>query len=294
MRSGLVGVVGRPNVGKSSLVNRMVGQKVSIISTRPQTTRNVIRGVLTGPPGGEPEWQLVILDTPGVHRPRTQLGERLNRLVTGTLEEVDAALFVIDATEPVGPGDRLMAEKLISAGSPVVVAVNKVDIAGPAQIAAQLREAAAWDFAAYIPVSATTGLRVDVVTDELAGRMPEGPAFFPPGTHTDQAEELLVAEIIREKFLDRLREELPHSLAVRVRDLRKAGELLVVEADLVVERPSQQGIVIGRGGSLLQLGGSEARAELEALFETKVHLDLRAVVEKDWQQRPELLERMGF
>lgn len=289
-----MGVVGRPNVGKSSLVNRMVGQKVSIISTRPQTTRNVIRGVLTGPPGGEPEWQLVILDTPGVHRPRTQLGERLNRLVTGTLEEVDAALFVIDATEPVGPGDRLMAEKLISAGSPVVVAVNKVDIAGPAQIAAQLREAAAWDFAAYIPVSATTGLRVDVVTDELAGRMPEGPAFFPPGTHTDQAEELLVAEIIREKFLDRLREELPHSLAVRVRDLRKAGELLVVEADLVVERPSQQGIVIGRGGSLLQLGGSEARAELEALFETKVHLALRVVVEKDWQQRPELLERMGF
>jgi GTP-binding protein Era len=272
----------------------MVGQKVSIISTRPQTTRNVIRGVLTGPPGGEPEWQLVILDTPGVHRPRTQLGERLNRLVTGTLEEVDAALFVIDATEPVGPGDRLMAEKLISAGSPVVVAVNKVDIAGPAQIAAQLREAAAWDFAAYIPVSATTGLRVDVATDELAGRMPEGPAFFPPGTHTDQAEELLVAEIIREKFLDRLREELPHSLAVRVRDLRKAGELLVAEADLVVERPSQQGIVIGRGGSLLQLGGSEARAELEALFETKVHLALRVVVEKDWQQRPELLERMGF
>jgi GTP-binding protein Era len=287
-------VVGRPNVGKSSLVNRMVGQKVSITSRRPQTTRNLIRGVLNGPAGSEPEWQLILLDTPGMHRPRTPLGERLNRLAAGTLGEVDVALFVIDATEPVGPGDRRLAGTLSGIEAPVVVAVNKVDVAKPVQIAAQLNEAAAWDFAAYVPVSAASGEGVAALTTEVTTRLPEGPPFFPPDIHTDQAEELLIAEIIREKFLDRLHEELPHSLAVRVRDRREAVDLLVVEADLVVERPSQQGIVIGRGGSLLQAGGSEARAELEALYGSPVHLDLRVVVERDWQQRPELLERMGF
>jgi GTP-binding protein Era len=294
VRSGLVGVVGRPNVGKSTLVNRMVGQKVSITSKRPQTTRHVIRGVISGPSGEEPQWQLVVLDTPGLHRPRTRLGEHLNGLVGGTVDEVDLGLFVIDATEPIGPGDRMMAEKLSAASLDVVVAVNKVDVAKHGQTAAQLREAAAWDFAAYVPVSAATGEGVEALLEELTSRLSEGPAFFPFDVRSDQADEFLMAEIIREKFLDRLQEELPHSLAVRVRDVREAGALLVIEADLVVERPSQQGIVIGRGGALLQKAGSEARAELEGLYQSRVHLDLRVVVEKDWQERPELLERMGF
>lgn len=296
MRSGFVAVVGRPNVGKSTLVNRLVGHKVSITSSRPQTTRSVIRGVLTRLDGaGEPEWQMVLVDTPGLHRPRTELGSRLNRLVYGSLAETDAVLFVIDATAPIGPGDRLIAERVGSSGAKVVVAVNKVDAATRAEVAAQLSVAAEWDFAAYVPVSALEGEGIEPLTEELEALLTEGPLYFPIDQWSDQPEAMVVSEIIREKFLERLREELPHSLIVSVEDLEEREDgLVTIFADVIVERKSQRGIVIGKGGSLLQLAGSEARRELEMLLGTQVNLQLQVRVEKDWQRRPVLLDRLGF
>jgi len=285
-----VAVVGRPNVGKSTLVNRMVGTKVSITSSRPQTTRNAIRGVVNGD-----GYQIVLVDTPGLHKPRTELGTRLNSLVYGTLADSDAVVFVIDATMPIGPGDRLIAERLIDSGTDVVVAVNKVDAASRAKTVSQLVEAAAWPFEHYFPLSALTGEGVAEMVHELASRLPEGPQYYPDDMHTDQPESLVVAEIIREKFLDRLREELPHALAVRVEDIEQRDDGLIdISADLIVERKSQKGIVIGKEASLLKMAGTEARAELEALLGERVNLDLRVVVEKDWQRTPQLLDRLGF
>lgn len=296
MRSGFVAVVGRPNVGKSTLVNRLVGHKVSITSSRPQTTRSTIRGVLTrSGPDDEPLFQMVLVDTPGLHRPRTELGSRLNRRVYGSLEEADVVLVVIDATAPIGPGDRLVADRVREAGSPAVLAVNKVDVAGRAEILSQLTEAAAWDFTAYVPVSAQEGDGVEDLVDEVAPMLPDGPLYFPPDQWSDQPEALVIAEIIREKFLERLRNELPHSLMVRVEDIDEREDgLLTIEADVIVERKSQRGIVIGKGGSLLKLAGSEARTELEALLGAQVNLQLQVEVEKDWQRRPVLLDRLGF
>ncbi len=296
MKSGFVAVVGRPNVGKSTLVNRMVGSKVAITSSRPQTTRNAIRGVVNGPEPTSPEYQIILVDTPGVHRPRTELGNRLNSIVYGTLAESDAVLFVIDATMPIGPGDRLIAERLVKAGADsVVVAVNKVDAASKKATVEQLVEAADWPFQEIYPVSALTGEGVPDLVAELAARIPEGPMYFPEGMVTDQPEILVIAEIIREKFLDRLHEELPHSLVVRVKEVEERDNGLVdVIAEALVERDSQKGIVIGKGGSLIRDAGTEARLELEALLGAKVNLDLRVAVEKDWQRRPQMLDRLGF
>ncbi len=290
MRSGFVAVVGRPNVGKSTLINSLVGTKVSITSPRPQTTRNTVRGVLT-----LPDAQLVLVDTPGLHRPRTALGQRLNKLVYGTLADADAVVFVLDATQPIGPGDRLIAERLTEAKAEAVVVVNKTDIARSDVVAGQLGIAGEWDFAAYVPVSAKDGVGTDALVAELVARLPEGPAYFPADMTSDQPEELLIAELIREKFLARLREELPHSLTVSVegRETRKDGTMYV-EARVVVERDSQKGIVIGKGGEMLRTAGAEARAELESIFGIKLYLDLRVKVEKDWQRRDALLDRLGF
>lgn len=290
MKSGFVAVVGRPNVGKSTLVNQMVGTKVSITSSRPQTTRNAIRGVVHGP-----GHQIVLVDTPGLHKPRTELGTRLNSLVYGTLADSDAVVFVIDASMPIGPGDRLIAERLIESGADVVVAVNKVDAASRAKTVSQLVEAATWPFEHYFPLSALTGEGVAEMVDELVSRLPEGPQYYPDDMHTDQPESLVVAEIIREKFLDRLREELPHALAVRVEDIEQRDDGLIdISADLIVERKSQKGIVIGKEANLLKKAGTEARAELETLLGERVNLDLRVLVEKDWQRTPQLLDRLGF
>ncbi len=295
MRSGFVPVVGRPNVGKSTLVNALVGTKVSIISTRPQTTRNTIRGVLTHVEEGEPRWQVVFVDTPGLHKPKTQLGNRLNSLVYGTLAEADAVVFVIDATQPVDPGDRLIAARLTDSGAKVIVAVNKTDKASHAETLAQLAEAGEWDFEAFVPISALASDNLTPLVEELVERLPEGPLFYPPEATGDQPEHVIAAEIIREKFLDRLEQELPHSLAVVVDDMNQREDgLLTVSARAVVERKSQKGIVIGKGGSMLSKAGSEAREELEALFGTKVFIDLRVTVEPDWQRRPASLDRLGF
>ncbi len=203
--------------------------------------------------------------------------------------------FLIDATQPIGPGDQLIAERLKESGAEVVVAVNKVDAASREAVVSQLDRAGEWDFSAYVPISARRGENLGALVDELVARLPEGPLYFPPEAITDQPEEMLAAEIIREKFLERLRDELPHSLAVIVEEIAPtASGLVVVRAKVVVERKSQKGIVIGKGGSMLKAAGSEARKELELIFGTRVHLDLRVTVEPDWQRRPALLDRMGF
>lgn len=290
MRSGFVSVVGRPNVGKSTLVNQLVGEKVAITSSRPQTTRNTIRGVLT-----DGDKQYVFVDTPGLHKPRNALGQRLNQLVYGSLADTDMTLFLIDARAKIGPGDRLIAERLREAKSPVIVAVNKVDIADPEMIGEQLMVAAEWDFAAYVPVSARTGDGLDRLLAELEPHLVEGPFFFPPEVSSDQPDELLAAEFVREKYLARLREELPHSLAVVVDEMTTRDDGLIhIAATVYVERDSQKGVVIGKGGSMLQAVGTAARKDIERVLGTRVFLDLRVRVEKDWQRRDPSLDRMGF
>ncbi len=288
--SGFVSVVGRPNVGKSTLVNAAVGEKVAITSPRPQTTRNTIRGVLT-----TDEAQLVFVDTPGLHKPRNALGSRLNSLVEGSIVDADAVLFVLDATQRIGPGDRRIAARLQEVGTPVIVVVNKVDRAGNDQVISQLAEAGEWDFDAYVPISALRNDGLDLVIAELTSRLAEGPFFFPPEMRTDQPDRFLAGELIREKYLARLREELPHSLAVVVGDIetRKDG-VVVVPATVYVERESQKGMVIGKGGELAKTVGSEARVDLERLFGARVFLDLRVKVEKDWQRKDLSLDRLGF
>jgi GTP-binding protein Era len=291
-RSGFVSIVGRPNVGKSTLVNSLVGEKVAIISSRPQTTRNTIRGIVTL---AEENTQLVLVDTPGIHKPRTALGERLNTLVYGSLAESDAVLFVLDATRPIGPGDRRIADRLMQADTPVVVVVNKVDIADKEQILLQLGEAGEWNFDAYVPISAKKSDGMDLVISELVGLCEPGPFFFPPDATSDQPDMLLAAELIREKYLARLRDELPHSLAVVINDLETLDNGVVrIDATAYVERESQKGMVIGKGGKVVRDVGTEARVDLEKLFGTKVFLDLNVKVEKDWQTKGDLLDRLGF
>lgn len=295
MKSGFVAVVGRPNVGKSTLVNTLVGSKVAITSSRPQTTRNTIRGIVTGPDQSAPDYQIVLVDTPGLHKPKTELGNRLNSMVYGTLAGADVVVFLIDGTAPIGPGDRLIADRLSNARSTVILCVNKTDKAGKGEIADQLALAGNWDFAAYVPLSAQDGVGVETLVDEIVSRLPDGPRYYPEGMVTDQPESMVISEIVREKFLDRLRDELPHSLVVRVEDLeQRENGLLDIAADVIVERSSQKGIIIGKGGSLLQVAGTEAREELETLFGTKVNLALHVVVEKDWQTRAQILDRFGF
>ena len=283
-------MVGRPNVGKSTLVNALVGEKVSITSSRPQTTRNTIRGILN-----KEDMQIVFVDTPGLHRPRTALGSRLNRLVYGSLEETDAVLFVLDATQKIGPGDRLIAERLQEANATTIVVVNKTDIANEGQILEQLSEAAEWDFAAYVPVSARNGIATGSILEEVIPLLEEGPQFFPSDVHMDQPEKVYAGELIREKFLHRLREELPHSLAIVVEEIepRDSG-VIYVGVTAYVERKSQKGIVIGKGGSLLKTVGAEARTELERFFGGSVYLDIRVKIQEDWQRHDEVLDRLGF
>ncbi len=288
--SGFVPVVGRPNVGKSTLVNSLVGEKVAITSARPQTTRNTIRGVLTTDTA-----QLVFVDTPGLHKPRNALGARLNTLVVGSIAEADAVLLVLDATQRIGPGDRRIAERLLQAGAPVVVVVNKIDAASQEQTIVHLDEAGEWDFAAYVPISALKDDGLDRVVAELVALLPDGPFFFPPEMHTDQPDQFLAAELVREKYLSRLREELPHSVTVVVGDIETRDDgVVVVPAIVYVERESQKGIVIGKGGELAKAVGTQARPELERLFGARVFLDLRVRVEKDWQRRDLSLDRLGF
>jgi GTP-binding protein Era len=293
MKSGLVALVGRPNVGKSTLLNGLLGRKLAIVSDKPQTTRSVVRGVLH-----RPEGQAVLVDTPGLHKPRTLLGQRLNDLVRGTLAEVDLVCLLVDAAAGVGAGDRFLAAELEKISTPKLCVVNKMDAASRPRLAAALQAAAELgNWAEVVPVSARTGEQLDLLVELVLGHLPEGRPLYPEGHLTDEPEQHLVAELIREKALALVREELPHSVAVLVEEMGPDPEredLLVIRAFLFVERASQKPIVLGRGGSVLREIGTRARAELEALFGTQVYLDLRVKLAKEWQRDPRQLSRLGF
>jgi GTP-binding protein Era len=292
-RSGFVSLVGRPNVGKSTLVNRLVGTKVAIVSDRPQTTRTQIRGVRT-----TPTTQLVLLDTPGIHKPKTLLGERTNNRARSTLEEVDVVCLLIEATSSIGPGDRFIAELVQQVDTPKILVVSKTDLAARDAIGAQLLAAVAelGEFDAYVPLSGQTGDGVPALIGELESRLPEGPEYYPGGVVTDQPETFLVAELVREKLLRVARDELPHSITVVAEELEpeRDDDVLRYEVKVLVERDSQKGMVIGKGGAVIREAGTLAREELEALFGAHVHLDTKVKVERDWQRRSHALDRLGF
>jgi GTP-binding protein Era len=300
-RSGFVTLVGRPNVGKSTLLNQLVGSKVAIVSDRPQTTRTAIRGVRTTP--GD---QIVFVDTPGIHKPRTPLGERTNERAVATLGEVDVVCLLVEADAPIGAGDRFVAGLVHQVPTPKLLVVNKIDRAGKPAIVEHLATAARdlGDFDAYLPISARTGDGIAALLGEIESRLPEGPMYYPEGTVTDQPETFVAAELVREKLLAVARDELPHSISVSVEELEDIPDadadsddpdaILRLRADISVERDSQKGIVIGRGGRVLKDAGTAARQELEALLGVRVYLETRVRVERDWQRRAHALDRLGY
>jgi GTP-binding protein Era len=298
-RSGFVCFVGRPNTGKSTLTNALVGIKVAITSNRPQTTRHTIRGIVH-----RENFQIILVDTPGLHRPRTLLGQRLNDLVKDTYSEVDVIGLCIPADEKVGPGDRWIYEQIrtVAPKTTLMVIVTKIDKVPKDRVAAQLMAVSelVGPDTEIVPVSATTGEQLDVLTDVLAARLPPGPAFYPDGELTDEPEEVLMAELIREAALEGVRDELPHSLAVVIEEVSPRdgrddlNPLVDVRAILFVERDSQKGIVIGKGGARLREVGTAARTQIEKLLGTKVYLDLRVKIAKNWQRDPKQLGRLGF
>ncbi|MFI9454376.1 GTPase Era [Amycolatopsis sp. WAC 01375] len=294
-RSGFACFVGRPNAGKSTLTNALVGSKVAITSSKPQTTRHAIRGIVH-----RDDAQLVIIDTPGLHRPRTLLGERLNDIVHSTWSEVDVVGLCVPANEKVGPGDRFIAAELkkIAKRTPVIGVVTKTDLVKPEQVAEQLLALQeVMEFAELIPVSAVDGFQVGALSDLLVRHLPEGPQLYPGGELTDEPEQTLVAELIREAALEGVRDELPHSIAVTVEEMlphEGRDDMIDVHAFLYVERPSQKGIILGHKGERLKDVGARARQQIEGLLGTKVYLDLHIKVAKEWQRDPRQLRRLGF
>ncbi|MFC7342157.1 GTPase Era [Saccharopolyspora griseoalba] len=294
-RSGFTCFVGRPNAGKSTLTNSLVGTKVAITSSKPQTTRHAIRGILH-----RPDAQLIVVDTPGLHRPRTLLGRRLNDLVYETWSEVDVVGFCVPADQKIGPGDKFIAEELkkVARRTPVIGVVTKTDLVGKQQVAEQLLALQQlMDFAELIPVSAKDSFQVEELADVLVKQLPEGPQLYPDGDITDEPETTLIAELVREAALEGVRDELPHSLAVTIEEMapREGREdLLDVHAVIHVERNSQKAIVIGRGGERLRNVGSEARRQIQALLGSKIYLDLHVKIAKDWQRDPKQLRKLGF
>jgi GTP-binding protein Era len=299
-RSGFVCFIGRPNTGKSTLTNAIVGTKVAITSNRPQTTRHRIRGIVH-----HEDYQIVLVVTPGLHRPRTLLGQRLNELVKNTYSEVDVIGLCIPADETIGPGDRWIYEQIraVAPRTTLIVIVTKTDKVSKERVAAQLLAVSelTGGNCDIVPVSATTGEQVNVLVDVLVSKLPPGPAFYPDGELTDEPEETLMAELIREAALEGVRDELPHSLAVVIDEMtpregrsEEQGELIDVYAILYVERDSQKGIVIGKGGARLREVGTAARTQIEKLLGTKVYLNLRVKIAKNWQRDPKQLGRLGF
>jgi GTP-binding protein Era len=296
-RAGFACFVGRPNAGKSTLVNAIMGTKIAITSSRPQTTRHVVRGVLH-----RPDSQLVFVDTPGLHKPKTVLGERLNDLVRQTWSEVDVIGLCLPADEEIGRGDRFIAAEIAELRAPVVAVVTKTDLVNRARLAEQLVAVTGLgDFAEVVPVSAVTGDQVDVLVDVLAKYLPESPRLYPDDMITDEPEQVMIAELIREAALEGVRDELPHSIAVVVEEMLRPEDqpdeerpITRIYADVYVERTSQKGIVIGAGGARLRDVGSRARHEIEDLLGERVYLDLHVRVAKDWQRDPKQLRRLGF
>ena len=301
-RSGFACIVGRPNVGKSTLVNAIVGKKIAITSDRPQTTRHTIRGIVT-----KPEGQLVLIDTPGVHRPRTLLGERLNTLVSDTWSEVDLIVMCFPANEPIGPGDKFIAEQIAQIPKVKKIAVvTKLDITDKETVGRQLLsvselgEQLGINWTHIVPVSAINGTQTDLLADLMLEQMPDGPLLYPEGELTDEPEQILIAELIREAALEGVHDELPHSIAVVIeemalrKDRSEDNPLMDIFAVIFVERESQKHIVIGKNGSRLKQVGTQSRLAISKLLGTPVFLDLRVKVAKDWQRDPKQLNRLGF
>jgi GTPase len=291
-KSGFVALIGRPNVGKSTLMNRLVGQKIAIMSHRPQTTRNQIRGVLT-----TPDAQLIFIDTPGIHKPKHRLGEFMVETAASTLKEVDVVCWVCDVTEPNHSGDEYILERLKGISTPVICILNKVDaISKPNVLVMMDRLSKVYDFAEMIPVSAKDGTQVDVLSETLVKYVPEGPQYYPNEMVTDYPEQFIIAEIIREKVLHLTQEEIPHSVMVDIEQLERRDTSGVIYAHAIIytERDSQKGILIGKRGAMLKKVGQLARQELEALLGNKVYLELWVKVKKDWRNDPSLLHRFGF
>ncbi len=294
-RSGFVAIVGRPNVGKSTLINAMVGQKIAITSLRPETTRHVIRGVVTRPSG-----QIVLVDTPGYHRPRTLLGDRLNDMVREALSDVDVVAMCFPADQKVGPGDRFLAQQLLEMNVPKIAVATKADLASPAEMTQHLVDIQELgEFAAIVPVSAKLGSGIETLEDVLISFLPKGPQLYPTGDVTDESDATLIAEYVREAALEGVRDELPHSIAVRVdemveRDKGVGQGILDVYVTIFVERESQKAIVIGKGGSRLKHIGSESRPYIEELLGRRVYLHLHVTTLKNWQTDPKALRKLGF
>jgi GTP-binding protein Era len=290
-RSGFVALAGRPNAGKSTLVNQIVGGKVAIVSDKPQTTRREIRGIASGG-----DWQLVLVDLPGVQRPRDPLTERMQRRVETVLADSDAVLFVLNGEQEIGAGDRFIAEAIKKVGIPAVTALNKVDRLDRPRTVAALTAAAELGVDGEIyPISARTGAGVDPLVGELIGLVPEGPFLYPPEEQSDQSEQVRIAELVREQVLLRTREELPHAVEVELDELEERDDgLLVVHARVWAETESQKGILVGAGGRMIKAIGTAARQEIEALLGRRVHLDLRVRVRKGWRRDEGLLDRLGI
>jgi GTP-binding protein Era len=294
-RAGFIGLAGRPNVGKSTLANAIVGSKIAIVSVRPQTTRRAIRGIATDTEAGR---QLVLVDLPGVQRPRDVLTERMQHRVERELADSDVALLVVNGEQGIGPGDRFIARALLgaSSGVPTICAVNKVDRTGPNELVPVLAAAAELDGVDEVfPISARGGQGLEALVERLGELVPEGPYMYPPEEHSDQSSELLLAELIREQVLNRTREEIPHSVEVSVKEVAERDDgLTTVRAEIWVESESQKGVLIGKGGAKVGEIGTAARRSLEAELAGKVHLDLRISVRRRWRRDEDLLDRLGI
>jgi GTPase len=291
-RSGFVALVGRPNAGKTTLTNALVGEKVGIVSNRPQTTRHAIRGVVH-----KPEGQIVLVDTPGLHKPKSLLGKRLNDVVRDTLSDVDVVVFCVPADQPVGTGDKFIARQLREIRAPIVVVVTKTDAANKQQVAEQLMAASQLvEAAEVVPVSAVEGDQVELLEDLLIKLLPEGPPLYPQEQTTDEDVERQLAELVREAALEKVFQEVPHSLAVTIEEInrRPDRDLVEIHALLHVERNSQKPMLLGKGGSIIKAIGSEARVGMETLLGARVHLDLHVTVLGEWQDDPKKLNRLGY
>ena len=291
-RSGFVALVGRPNAGKTTLTNALVGEKVGIVSNRPQTTRHAIRGVVH-----KPEGQIVLVDTPGLHKPKSLLGKRLNDVVRDTLSDVDVVVFCVPADQPVGTGDKFIARQLREIRAPIVVVVTKTDAAGKQQVAEQLMAASQLvEAAEVVPVSAVKGDQVELLESLLIKLLPEGPPLYPEEQTTDEDVERQLAELVREAALEKVFQEVPHSLAVTIEEInrRPDRDLVEIHARLHVERDSQKPMLLGKGGSIIKAIGSEARVGMETLLGARVHLALHVTVLGEWQDDPKKLNRLGY
>jgi len=290
-KSGFVAIIGRPNVGKSTLMNQVIGQKIAIMSDKPQTTRNKIHGVYT-----TPDSQVVFLDTPGIHKRQSKLGDYMNQTALGTLGEVEAVLFLVDASEGIGGGDRFIAEQLSKIKTPVMLVMNKIDKIEPPALLPLIEEyRKLHEFAEIVPISAKLGSNVDTLLDQIQKYLPPGPQYYPEDQVTDHPEQFVCAELIREKILHMTREEVPHSIAVTIEDMRvEENGTVYISAVIFVERDSQKGIIIGKQGALLKEVGKQARQDIQRLLGSKIFLELWVKVKKDWRNQERVLRDLGF